>query len=171
MHMDGVEVPDANLLGGAAGKGFKQTMTALESGRMQTASRGVGLAQAALEDAVAYAGSRKQFGKAIASFQVIQHKIAGMATKVESARTLTYAVAKRLDQGGRADLEASIAKSHASDAAFEVADGNLQIHGAYGYSMEYDAQRIWRDARLLKIFEGTSEILQTVIARQVLDVV
>lgn len=169
MHFDGVEVPGENLLGGQTGAGFKQTMTSLEAGRMQTASRAVGLAQAALEDAVDYAQTRVQFGKPIGSFQVIQHKIAGMATRTESARTLTTTVARRMDQGGRCDREASIAKSHASDAAYEVADANLQIHGAYGYSMEYDAQRFWRDARLLKIFEGTSEILQTVIARQTLD--
>jgi alkylation response protein AidB-like acyl-CoA dehydrogenase len=136
---------------------------------MQTAARGLGIARAAFEDAVRYARERVQFGRPIGKLQVIQHKIAHMATKVESARQLVYAACRRTDAGGRADKEASIAKSHACEVAFEVADENLQIHGAYGYSMEYDAQRYWRDARLLKIFEGTHEILQTVIARQILD--
>jgi len=163
-------VPAANLLGGEEGHGFVQTMTALETGRLQTSARALGLTRAAYEDAVSYAQARRQFGKPIAAFQVIQHKIAHMAVLAESAQQLVYSVARRMDDGERADMEASMAKSHATEVAFQVADENLQIHGAYGYSMEYSAQRFWRDARLLKIFEGTHEILQTVIARHLLDV-
>lgn len=170
MSLEGLMVPAANLLGGEEGHGFVQTMTALETGRLQTAARGLGLTRAALEDAIEYAQSRRQFGKPIAAFQVIQHKIAHMAVLAESSQQLVYSVARRMDDGTRADMEASLAKSHATEVAFQVADENVQIHGAYGYSMEYSAQRFWRDARLLKIFEGTHEILQTVIARHLLDV-
>ncbi len=170
MSLDGLMVPATQLLGGEEGKGFVQTMTALETGRLQTASRALGITRAALEDAIDYAQSRKQFGRPISAFQVIQHKIAHMAVLAESAEQLVYSVARKMDDGHRADKDASMAKSHATEVAFQVADENVQIHGAYGYSMEYDAQRYWRDARLLKIFEGTHEILQTVIARQMLDV-
>ncbi|MBI3073206.1 MAG: acyl-CoA dehydrogenase family protein [Deltaproteobacteria bacterium] len=166
---EGLEVPRENLLGGEEGIGFKQTMTALETGRCQTAARGLGVAQAALDDAIAYAKERVCFGKPLSALPVIQHKIAHMSTDVASARQLVYAVARQMDKGGRCDVEAAHAKSHASEVAFRVADENVQIHGAYGYSMEYNAQRYWRDARLLKIFEGTHEILQNVIARGVLD--
>jgi len=171
MSIDDLRVPAANLLGGEEGYGFVQTMTALETGRLQTAARGLGLARAALDDALRYSQSRRQFGKPISAFQVIQHKIAHMAVLTESAEQLVYSVARKTDDGQRADMEASMAKSHATEVAFQVADDNVQIHGAYGYSMEYSAQRFWRDARLLKIFEGTHEILQTVIARHLLDVV
>ena len=170
MSIDNLTVPAVNLLGGEEGHGFVQTMTALETGRLQTASRGLGIARAALEDAISYSQSRRQFGRPIAAFQVIQHKIAHMAVLTESAEQLVYSVARKTDDGQRADKEASMAKSHATEVAFQVADDNVQIHGAYGYSMEYSAQRFWRDARLLKIFEGTHEILQTVIARHLLDV-
>jgi (2S)-methylsuccinyl-CoA dehydrogenase len=169
MSLDGLMVPAENLLGGAEGEGFVQTMSALETGRLQTSARALGVMQAALDDAIAYVHQRKQFGKAIGAFQVIAHKVAHMATLAESARQLVYSVARKMDDGERADKEASMAKSHATEVAFQVADENLQIHGAYGYSMEYDAQRYWRDARLLKIFEGTHEILQTVIARHLID--
>jgi alkylation response protein AidB-like acyl-CoA dehydrogenase len=171
MSIDGLMVPAENLLGGVEGQGFAQTMSALETGRLQTSARALGVMRAALEDAITYAQERRQFGKPLAAFQVIQHKIAHMAVLSESAQQLVYSVARKMDDGARADKEASMAKSHATEVAFTVADENLQIHGAYGYSMEYAAQRFWRDARLLKIFEGTHEILQTVIARAILDVV
>jgi len=168
MHLEDLFVPDENVLGAVTGKGFRHAMTALETGRIQTAARALGVGAAAFEDAVAYSQQRHQFGRPIGRFQAVAHKVAHMATDLESSRQLVYACARKMDEGGRADKEASLAKSQATEAAFRIADENLQIHGAYGYSMEYDAQRYWRDARLLKIFEGAHEILQTVIAKQIL---
>ncbi|MCP4446906.1 MAG: acyl-CoA dehydrogenase [Myxococcales bacterium] len=169
LGFDGVEVPAENLLGGEEGKGFYQLMPTYEYARIQTAARAVGVAQASLEAAIRYAKDRTQFGKPIAEHQVIRHKIAHMATEVEAARQLCYAAAVKKDSGERADLEAGYAKAFAAEMAERVTSEALQVFGGYGYSREYPVQRYWRDARVFRIFEGTSEIQYEVIAKRLLD--
>jgi len=169
LNFDNMEVPAENLLGGVEGKGFYQLMPTYEYARIQTAARAVGVAQAALEAAISYAKDRIQFGKPISEHQVIRHKIAHMATDVEAARQLCYAAAMKKDQGERCDLEAGYAKAFAAEMAERVTSEALQVHGGYGYSREYAVQRYWRDARVFKIFEGTSEIQYEVIAKRLLD--
>ena len=169
LGFDGLEVPAENLLGGVEGKGFYQLMPTYEYARIQTAARAVGVAQAALEAAIQYAKDRIQFGKPIAEHQVIRHKIAHMATELEAARQLCYAAAVKKDSGERADLEAGYAKAFAAEMAERVTSEALQVFGGYGYSREYPVQRFWRDARVFRIFEGTSEIQYEVIAKRLLD--
>ncbi len=169
LGFDGYEVPSENLLGGEEGKGFYQLMPTYEYARIQTAARAVGVAQASLEAAIQYAKDRTQFGKPIAEHQVIRHKIAHMATDIEAARQLCYAAAMKKDQGERADLEAGYAKAFAAEMAERVTSEALQVFGGYGYSREYPVQRYWRDARVFRIFEGTSEIQYEVIAKRLLD--
>jgi (2S)-methylsuccinyl-CoA dehydrogenase len=169
LGFDGYEVKAENLLGGVEGKGFYQLMPTYEYARIQTAARAVGVAQAALEAAIQYAKDRTQFGKPIAEHQVIRHKIAHMATELEAARQLCYAAAMKKDQGERADLEAGYAKAFAAEMAERVTSEALQVFGGYGYSREYPVQRYWRDARVFRIFEGTSEIQYEVIAKRLLD--
>lgn len=169
LGFDGYRVPAENLLGGVEGKGFYQLMPTYEYARIQTAARAVGVAQAALEAAIAYAKDRVQFGKPIAEHQVIRHKIAHMATELEAARQLCYAAAMKKDSGERADLEAGYAKAFAAEMAERVTSEALQVFGGYGYSREYPVQRFWRDARVFRIFEGTSEIQYEVIAKRLLD--
>ncbi len=163
------EVPEENILGGVPGKGFRQLMVTYESARIQTAARAVGVMQAAFEAALKYSKERVQFGKPIAEFQIIKHKLAHMATQIEAARQLTYHAARAKDSGKRSDLEAGMAKAFAADAAEHVTSEALQIFGGYGYSKEYPVQRYWRDGRLFKVFEGTSEIQYEVIAKRLLS--
>jgi alkylation response protein AidB-like acyl-CoA dehydrogenase len=163
--------PSANVLGGeeaGVNKGFPQMMDALEVGRVNVAARGVGLGQRALELALRYSQERRTFGKPIAQHQAIQFKLAEMGTKVEAARLLTMKAARMKDAGERSDLEAGMAKLFASEAAKEVVEEALRIHGGYGYSKEYEIERLYRDAPLLLIGEGTSEIQKMVIGRTLL---
>jgi alkylation response protein AidB-like acyl-CoA dehydrogenase len=168
---DGYRCPADMILGGeeaGLNKGFPQMMDALEVGRVNVAARGVGIAQRALELALRYAQERRAFGKPIAQHQAIQFKLADMATKVEAARLLTLKAARMKDAGERSDLEAGMAKLFASEAGKEVVEDSLRIHGGYGYSQEYEIERLYRDAPLLLIGEGTSEIQRMVIGRTLL---
>ena len=163
--------PAENILGGEEGlnKGFVQMMDALEVGRVNVAARGVGIAQRALELGLRYSQERKTFGKEIAKHQAIQFKLADMATKVEAARLLTLKAARMKDAGQRSDLEAGMAKLFASETGKEVVEDSFRIHGGYGYSKEYEIERLYRDAPLLLIGEGTSEIQKMVIGRKLLQ--
>src|SRR5712671_1747706 len=169
LQFDGYEVPAENLLGGAAGKGFYQLMSTYEIARIQTAARAVGVAQAAFEAALRYSQERTQFGKPISQFQVIGHKLAHMATQIEAGRQLTYHAARMKDTGKRCDLEAGMAKAFCAEMAEQVTSEAMQVFGGYGYSREFPAQRFWRDARVFRIFEGTSEIQYEVIAKRLLE--
>jgi alkylation response protein AidB-like acyl-CoA dehydrogenase len=169
---DGYKCPAANILGGedqGLNRGFPQMMDALELGRVNVAARGVGLAQRALELALRYSQERKTFGKQIAQHQAIQFKLADMATQVDAARLLTHRAARLKDSGERSDIEAGMAKLFASEAGRFCAEECLRIHGGYGYSKEYEIERIYRDAPLLLIGEGTSEIQRMVIGRKLLE--
>jgi len=158
-------VPAENLLGGVEGHGLQQALSALEFGRCNIAGRAVGIAQASLDLALAYARERKAFGQPIAEFQAIQLKLADMATEVQAARLLTWWAASRLDAGHRADLETGMAKLYASEVCIKTSLECMRIHGGYGYSREYEVERLYRDAPLMAIGEGTNDILRTVIAR------
>jgi alkylation response protein AidB-like acyl-CoA dehydrogenase len=163
--------PSDRILGGeeaGLNKGFGQMMDALEVGRVNVAARGVGIAQRALELALRYSQERKTFGKPIAEHQAIQFKLADMATKVEAARLLTRKAARLKDAGERSDLEAGMAKLFASETGKEVVEDSFRIHGGYGYSKEYEIERLYRDAPLLLIGEGTSEIQRMVIGKTLL---
>jgi alkylation response protein AidB-like acyl-CoA dehydrogenase len=169
---DGYRCPAENILGGEAagrGKGFAQMMDALELGRVNVAARGVGIAQRALELALRYSQERKTFGKPIAQHQAIQFKLADMATQVDAARLLTVRAARMKDSGVRSDIEAGMAKLFASEAGRFCVEECLRIHGGYGYSKEYEIERLYRDAPLLLIGEGTSEIQRMVIGRKLLQ--
>ncbi|TMK41935.1 MAG: acyl-CoA dehydrogenase [Actinobacteria bacterium] len=169
---DGYRCPAENILGGeeaGLGQGFVQMMDALEVGRVNVAARGVGIAQRALELALRYSQERKAFGKEIAQHQAIQFKLADMATQVEAARLLTLRAARLKDAGERSDLEAGMAKLFASEAGRFCVEESLRIHGGYGYSKEYEVERLYRDAPLLLIGEGTSEIQRMVIGRKLLQ--
>jgi len=164
--------PPENVLGGeddGLNKGFGQMMDALEVGRVNVAARGVGIAQRGLELALRYSQERKTFGKQIADHQAIQFKLADMATKVEAARLLTLKAARLKDAGERSDLEAGMAKLFASETGKEVVEDSFRIHGGYGYSKEYEIERLYRDAPLLLIGEGTSEIQRMVIGKKLLQ--
>jgi alkylation response protein AidB-like acyl-CoA dehydrogenase len=169
---DGYRCPAENILGGeeaGLNKGFVQMMDALDLGRVNVAARGVGLAQRAFELAIKYAQERKTFGKAIAEHQAIQFKLADMATQIDAARLLVRRAAAMKDLGERSDVEAGMAKLFASEAGRFCAEESLRIHGGYGYSKEYEIERIYRDAPLLLIGEGTSEIQRMVIGRKLLQ--
>lgn len=169
---DGYRCPAENILGGeAAGlnKGFPQMMDALELGRVNVAARGVGIAQRALELALRYSQERKTFGKPIAFHQAIQFKLADMATQVDAARLLTNRAARMKDAGERSDIEAGMAKLFASEAGRFCVEESFRIHGGYGYSREYEIERLYRDAPLLLIGEGTSEIQRMVIGKKLLE--
>jgi (2S)-methylsuccinyl-CoA dehydrogenase len=168
LGFDGFACPRENLLGGEEGRGFYQLMATYEYARIQTAARAVGTAQASYEAALKYAQERVQFGHPIADFQVIRHKLAHAATEIEAARQLTYYACEKKDSGARSDLEAGMAKVFAAEMAERVTSEMMQIFGGYGYSREYPAQRYWRDARVFRIFEGTSEIQYEVIAKRLL---
>jgi len=159
-------VPSAAVLGGTPGRGFGQMMKGLETGRIQVASRALGVATAAFEDALAYAQERESFGEPIWKHQAIGNYLADMATKLTAARQLTLHAADRYDTGARADMEAGMAKLFASEAAMEIALNAVRIHGGYGYSTEYDVERYFRDAPLMVVGEGTNEIQRNVIAAQ-----
>lgn len=162
------DVPVANLLGGEEGKGFRQLMACYELVRLQFAFRCIGLAQAAFEASIDYAKTRRQFGQPISQFQLIRAKLANMATQVETARQLGYAVAARYDAGGRLDLEAGMAKLFASEMAQRVCQDAMQIHGGNSMALDFAVSRYWRDASLCTVGEGTSEIQQEIIARRIL---
>ena len=169
---DGYKCPAENILGGEdAGlhKGFAQMMDALEVGRANVAARGVGIAQRALELALKYSQERKTFGKPICEHQAIQFKLADMATQVEAARLLTLRAARLKDAGERSDMEAGMAKLFASEAGRFCVEESFRIHGGYGYSKEYEIERLYRDAPLLLIGEGTSEIQRMVIGKKLLQ--
>ena len=169
---DGYRCPPDRILGGeeaGLGQGFRQMMDALEVGRVNVAARGVGIAQRALELALRYSQERKTFGRPIAGHQAIQFKLADMGTKVEAARLLTLKAARMKDAGQRSDLEAGMAKLFASETGKEVVEEAFRIHGGYGYSKEYEIERLYRDAPLLLIGEGTSEIQRMVIGKKLLE--
>lgn len=166
---DAVRVPAANLLGGGEGEGFKHAMSGLEVGRINVGARAVGVAQAAFNDAIRYAQQRVTFGKPIAQHQAIQIKLADMATKIEAARLLVQKAAQKKDQGERSDLEAGMAKLFASEMCQEVTLDAMRVFGGFGYTREFNVERYYRDAPLMLVGEGTSEIQRLVIARQLLQ--
>lgn len=166
---DDYRVPAKNLLGEQEGLGFKQIMSGLELGRINIAARGVGIAQAALDEAVKYAQTRETFGKPIWQHQAIQIKLADMVASVSAARLLTYAAADKKDRGERCDMEAGMAKLFATETAMTCALESMRIHGGYGYTKEFDVERLFRDVPLLIIGEGTNEIQKTIIARQLIE--
>ncbi|MGJ9460508.1 acyl-CoA dehydrogenase family protein [Oceanobacillus sp. CF4.6] len=163
--LDNVRVPRKNVLG-EEHKGHKQFLYTLDGGRISIAALGLGIAQASLEKALAYAKGRKQFGKSISSFQAIQFKLADMAMEVELARNMVHKAAWLKDEGKAFGKEAAYAKLFATETAFRSANQAIQIHGGYGYMREYEVERYLRDAKLLEIGEGTSEIQRLVIARE-----
>ncbi|WP_343603120.1 acyl-CoA dehydrogenase family protein [Mycobacterium sp.] len=166
LSFDDCRVPATAILGGVPGRGFAQMMKGLETGRIQVAARALGVATAALEDALAYAQQRESFGKPIWKHQAVGNYLADMATKLTAARQLTRYAAERYDSGERADMEAGMAKLFASEVAMEIALNAVRIHGGYGYSTEYDVERYFRDAPLMIVGEGTNEIQRNVIAGQ-----
>jgi alkylation response protein AidB-like acyl-CoA dehydrogenase len=169
IQLDDIYVPAANLIGPNEGKGLNQILAGLELGRINVAARGVGVARACLDESVAYAQTRETFGKPISEHQSIQIKLADMATKVEAARLLTEQAAAAYDRGERCDMEAGMAKLAATEAALENATEAMRIHGAYGYSTEYNIERYYRDAPFLCIGEGTNEIQRLIIAKQLVE--
>ncbi|HEX9184266.1 MAG TPA: acyl-CoA dehydrogenase family protein [Burkholderiales bacterium] len=162
------KVPAANLIGSEEGKGFHHAVGGLELGRINVAARGVGVANAALRDAVAYSQVRKTFGKPICEHQAIQLKLGEMATRCEAARLLVESAARAYDAGERCDMEAGMAKYFASEAALENSIEAVRIHGGYGYSTEFDVERYYRDAPLMCIGEGTNEMQRIIIAKQLI---
>ncbi len=160
-------VPSDNLLGNA-GDGFLQAMQILDGGRISIASLSVGIAQGAYEAAVKYAKEREQFGRPIADFQAIQFKLADMATQIECARLLTLQAAALKDAGKKVTKQSAMAKMYASEVAVRVSEESVQIHGGYGYTKDYPAEKYWRDSKLCTIGEGTSEIQRIVIAKHLL---
>ncbi|WLP89409.1 acyl-CoA dehydrogenase family protein [Gordonia sp. NB41Y] len=159
-------VPADAVLGGTEGKGFAQMMKGLETGRIQVAARATGVARAAFDDALRYAQERESFGRPIWQHQAVGNMLATMGTKLAAARSLLLDAAARLDSGERCDMEAGMAKLFASETAMEIALDAVRIHGGYGYSTEYDVERYFRDAPLMIVGEGTNEIQQNVIAKQ-----
>lgn len=162
-------IPASRLLGDEEGRGLQAALSGLELGRINIAARGCGLAAAALNDSVAYAQTRRTFGKAIAQHQAIQLKLGEMATKLQAARLLTYDAARAYDGGERCDMEAGMAKFFASETAVENSLEAMRIHGGYGYSKEYHVERYFRDAPLMCIGEGTNEIQRMIIAKQLIE--
>ena len=161
--LDGCEVPAENLIGNE-GDGFKIAMATLDGGRIGIAAQAIGIASAALEESLAYSRSREAFGRPIADFQAIQWKLADMATEIDAARLLSYRAAWARDHQERCSLETSMAKLFASEACMRAAKEGVQIHGGYGYINEYTVERLFRDAKITEIYEGTSEIQRLVIA-------
>lgn len=162
-------VPVDCLIGGVEGVGLKQVLSGLELGRINVAARGVGVARAALEESAAYAQIRKTFGKPICEHQAIQLMLGEMATRVEASRLLVESAAQAFDKGERCDMEAGMAKYFATEAALRNATDALRIHGGYGYSKEYNVERLYRDAPLLTIGEGTNEMQRIIIAKQLIQ--
>jgi len=166
--LDEVRVPKENLLGGVEGRGMQQALSALETGRINIAARSVGIAQRAYDESLAYARERTAFGKPIADFQAIQLKLAEMATQLQAARLLTLWAASQADAGLRVDAETGMAKMFASEVALASSIDALRVHGGYGYSTEYEVERLYRDAVLMSIGEGTNDVLRTVVARSLI---
>lgn len=160
-------VPDGNLLG-EEGQGFVNSMEILDGGRISIAALAVGIAQGAFESAVRYSKERHQFGKAISEFQAIQFKLANMATQIDAARLLMYRAAAMKDAGKKTTKESSMAKLFASEISVNVCEEAIQVHGGYGYTKDYPAEKYWRDSKLCTIGEGTSEIQRLIISREVL---
>ena len=167
--LDEVRVPVANLLGGAEGRGLQQVLGGLEIGRINIAARAVGVAQAAYDAALGYSRDREAFGRPISGFQAIQLKLADMATEIQAARLLTYWAAAKSEASGRVDMEAGMAKMYASEVAIKCALESMRIHGGYGYSAEYVVERLYRDAPLMAIGEGTNDIQRLVVARSLIS--
>lgn len=166
---DDYRIPADRLIGGVEGLGLKHALSGLELGRINVAARGVGVAQAALDESVKYAQIRKTFGKPIGQHQAIQLKLADMATRTEAARLLVARAADFYDRGIRCDMEAGMAKLFATEAAMENSAEALRVHGGYGYSTEFPVERFYRDAPLLVIGEGTNEMQRIIIARQLIE--
>jgi alkylation response protein AidB-like acyl-CoA dehydrogenase len=169
LSFDDYRIAASAILGGTPGKGFTQMMKGLETGRIQVASRALGVATAALDDALAYAQDRQSFGQPIWKHQSVGNYLADMATKLTAARQLTLHAARCYDSGERCDMEAGMAKLFASEVAMEIALDAVRIHGGYGYSTEYDVERYFRDAPLMIVGEGTNEIQRNVIAGQLVS--
>jgi alkylation response protein AidB-like acyl-CoA dehydrogenase len=169
LSFDDFRTPATSLLGEREGQGFAQMMRGLEIGRIQVASRALGVGRAALEDSLRYAQERESFGKPIWQHQSIGNYLADMATKLVAARQLVLYASRRFDAGERADMEAGMAKLFASETAMQIALDAIRIHGGYGYSTEFDVERYFRDAPLMIVGEGTNEIQRNVIARQLVD--
>ena len=167
--MKNARVPVANLLGGVEGRGMQQALPALESGRVNIAARSVGIAQAAYDAALDYARERTAFGKPIADFQAIQLKIADIATELQAARLMTYWAASEQAGGRRADMQSGMAKYFSSEVAIKASLEAMRIHGGYGYSTEYVVERLYRDAPLMAIGEGTNDIMRMVIAKSLVS--
>jgi len=163
LYFKDVEVPAENLLG-EEGQGFKIALSSLDGGRLGIAAQSIGIAQAALQESINYSKQRQQFGQPIAKFQAIQWMIADMATRIEAARRLLYHAAEKKDRGERFTVEAAMAKMFASDTAMFAADRAVQIHGGYGYIKDYTVERLFRDARITQIYEGTNEVMRLVIS-------
>ena len=169
LGFDGFRVPAANLLGGVEGQGFKQLMQTFEAARIQTAARALGVAQAAFDVGLRYAGERQQFGEPLVQFPRVADKLAMMAVEIMLARQLTYFAAREKDSNRRCDLEAGMAKLLAARVAWAAADNAVQIHGGNGFALEYPVSRLLCDARILSIFEGAAEIQAQVIGRRLLE--
>jgi butyryl-CoA dehydrogenase len=165
LKLESVRVPSANVLGGE-GQGMKVALSALDNGRISLAAGCVGIAQGCLDACLAYARERRQFGRSIASFQLVQELLAEIAVEADAARLLTWRAALAADSGGRHTLESSIAKYYASEAAVRAANAAVQIHGGYGYVDEYPVGKYLRDARVTTLYEGTSQIQKLIIGRQ-----
>src|SRR6185369_6251363 len=162
-------VPSSRLLGGQTGQGFYQMMDGVEVGRVNVAARGCGIALRAFELAIGYAQQRHTFGKPIAQHQAVQFRLAEMATKVEAAHQMMVMAARRKDSGERNDLEAGMAKYLASEYCRDVVEDSFRIHGGYGYSKEYEIERLYREAPMLLIGEGTADIQRLIIGRRLLE--
>jgi alkylation response protein AidB-like acyl-CoA dehydrogenase len=169
LSFDDCRVPASAILGDEPGRGFGQMMKGLETGRIQVASRALGVASAALEDSLKYAQERESFGQPIWKHQSVGNYLADMATKLTAARQLTRYAAEKYDSGERCDMEAGMAKLFASEVAMEIALNAVRVHGGYGYSTEYDVERYFRDAPLMIVGEGTNEIQRNVIAAQLVS--
>ena len=167
--LDNARIPRENLLGGVEGRGMQQVLSALETGRINVAARSLGIAQAAYDAALGYARQREAFGQPIASFQVIQTKLAEMATNIQAARLMVYWAAASADRGSRVDMQAGMAKLFASETATTATLEAMRIHGGYGYSKEFVVERLYRDAPLMVIGEGTSDVMRMVIARALIS--
>ncbi|MQA78594.1 MAG: acyl-CoA dehydrogenase [Streptosporangiales bacterium] len=163
-----VRVHADQLLGGVEGKGMQQALSSLETGRINVASRAIGVSQRAYDEALQYARSRMAFGHPIGDFQAVQLRIAEMATRLQAARLLTYWAASQMDAGNRMDTETGMAKVFASETALDCALDSMRVHGGYGYSQEFEVERLYRDAPLMAIGEGTNDVLRTVIAKSLL---
>ena len=168
VELDDVRVPASQLLGGVEGRGLQQALSSLETGRINIAARSVGIAQRAYEESLSYARERSAFGQPIGDFQAVQLRLSAIAVKLQAARLMTYWAASRMDEGVRMDTESGMAKIFASDAALECATDAMRIHGGYGYSTEFEVERLYRDAPLMSIGEGTNDMLGTVVARSLL---